>query len=149
MISDQIDQDIKEALKAKDAPRVSILRFLKAALHNMEISKKVDKLEDADTLQVISKLIKQHHESIEGFKKGKREDLVAKETRELEILKQYTPPEADREEIMMWVRAVVQETGAQGIQDLGKVMKGVMSKAQGRADGKVINEVVREVLGGP
>ena len=148
MLADKITQDLTGAMKARDTVRMSILRFLKAALANDAISKKTDKLDDAAVIEVIRKLIKQHEDSIEGFKKGNRDDLVSKETQELEILKSYCPPEAGREEILGWVREAVKESGAQGPQDLGKVMKRVMSKAKGKANGKRVNALALEVLGG-
>ncbi len=148
MLADKINQDLALAMKAKDALCVSILRFLKAALANAAIAKRVSQLEDADVVETVLKLIKQHEESIEGFKKGNRQDLVAKETKEMEILKKYCPPEASREEILEWLRSAIQESGAQGIGDLGKVMKAVMPKVKGKADGKRVNELAKELLGG-
>jgi len=148
VLIDQIEQHLKEALKARDALRVSTLRFLKASLLNLSIDKKVDRLEDGDVLGVIQKQIKQHQDSIEGFSKGKREDLVAKETKELEILKSYCPAEVDREELIQWIREAVRESDAKGIEDQGKVMKLIMTKAKGRADGKLVNELVRQILQG-
>ena len=145
---EKIDEDLKLALKAHDTLRVSILRFLKASLLNLSIEKRVQRLEDGDVLEVIAKLIKQHQDSIEGFTKGKREDLVAKETKELEILKSYCPKEASRDELLQWIQEAIQESGANGIQDLGKVMKLLIPKTKGKADGKVVNELVRGALEG-
>jgi len=146
MLVEKIDEDLKVAMKAHDALRVSTLRFLKASLLNLAIAKRVEKLEDVDVLEVISKLVKQHHEAIEGFSKGNRQDLVTQETKELVILKSYCPPEASREELLKWIKGAVQESGAQGLQDLGKVMKLVMPKTKGKADGKAVNDLVKQVL---
>lgn len=148
MLMDQIDRDLKSAMKEKDTLRVSTLRFLKASLLNLAIAKQTEKLEDSDVLEVLAKIVKQHQESIEGFKRGGREDLVAKETKELEILTSYLPPQASREELVQWIQDAIQESGAQGPQDLGKVMKTIMPKVKGKADGKTINELVREALEG-
>ena len=145
---EKIDEDLKFALKAHDTLRVSILRFLKASLLNLSIEKRVQRLEDGDVLEVIAKLIKQHQDSIEGFTKGKREDLVEKETKELEILKSYCPKEASRDELLQWIQEAIEDCGANGIQDLGKVMKLLILKTKGKADGKVVNELVRQALEG-
>lgn len=148
VLTEKIDQDLKRAMKDREDLRVSTLRYLKAFLINLAIDKKTEQLSDADVLDVISKLVKQHHESIEGFKKGGREDLVAKETTELEILKSYCPPQASREEILEWIKTAVQESNAKGLQDLGQVMKWIMPKVKGKADGGVVHELVRQVLEG-
>ena len=149
MLSEKIDQDLRLAMKEKDALRVSALRFLKASLTNLAIDKKVEKLEDPDVLDVITKQTKQHQEAIDGFKKGGREDLVTKETKELEILKSYLPPQASRKELLAWIEEAVQESGAQDLKDLGKVMKVIMPKTKGKADGKVVSELVRNFLQKP
>ena len=86
-LTEKIDEDLKTALKARDTLRVETIRFLKASLMNLAIAKKIERLEDADVLEMIGKQIKQHEEAIEGFSKGNRQDLVTKETKELEILK--------------------------------------------------------------
>lgn len=148
MLIDKIDEDLKSALKNRDALRVSTLRFLKASLLNLAIDKKGEKLEDSDVLEVIAKQVKQHQESIQGFSQGNRQDLVAKETQELEILKSYCPPQATDEELREWIRAAIAESGAKGPQDLGKVMKCIMPKTKGKADGKRVNDLVKEALEG-
>jgi len=145
---EKIDEDLKLALKAHDTLRVSILRFLKASLLNLSIEKRVQRLEDGDVLEVIAKLMKQHQDSIEGFTKGKREDLVVKETKELEILKSYCPKEASRDELLQWIQEAIEDCGANGIQDLGRVMKLLIPKTRGKADGKAVNELVRQALEG-
>ena len=148
LLSEKIDHDLKKALKEGDTLRVSTLRFLKASLINFAIEKKAKQLEDPDVLEVIAKLIKQHQESIQGFMKGNRQDLVEKETKELEILKSYCPPPLSREELLVWVKEAIQQSGAQDIRDLGKVMKLLIPKTKGQADGRLINELVKESLEG-
>ena len=148
MLVEKIDEDLKVAMKGRETLRVSTLRFLKASLIHLSIATRVEKLEDADVLEVIAKLVKQHQEAIEGFSKGNRQDLVTQETKELEILKSYCPPEASREELLGWIKGAVQESGAQGLQDLGKVMKLIMPKTKGKADGKTVNDLVKQVLEG-
>ena len=145
-LAEKIDQDLKVALKERDVLRLETIRLLKASLLNLAIAKRVEQLEDADVLETIAKLVKQHEEAIEGFSKGHRKDLVDKETKELKILRSYCPPQASREEILNWVKAAVQESGAGGIQDLGKVMKILIPKTKGKADGKLVNEMVRQML---
>ena len=148
LLAEKIEQDLKIALKQRDTLRVETIRFLRASLINLAIDKKVEKLEDTDVLNVISKLVKQHQEAIEGFQKGNRQDLVTKETKELEILRSYCLPQASREEILNWIREAVQESGAKGLQDLGKVMKILIPKTKGKAEGKLVNDLVKQVLEG-
>lgn len=148
MLVDKIDEDLKSALKNRDTLRVSTLRFLKASILNLAIDKKVEKLEDSDVLEVIAKLVKQHLEAIEGFSRGNRQDLVTKETQELEILRSYCPPQASDQELREWIQVAITESGAKGPQDLGKVMKCIIPKTKGKADGKRVNELVKEALEG-
>jgi uncharacterized protein YqeY len=134
-------------MKAKDAPRLSALRMLKAAIMNKGIEKGHD-LDDAEVLQVVSSLVKQRRDSIEQFEKGGRTDLVAKETGEIKVLEQYLPPAASAADIEAAVAAAIAETGASSPKDMGKVMKAVMPMLAGKnADGKTVNEIVRRKLG--
>jgi uncharacterized protein YqeY len=134
-------------MKAKDAPRLSALRMLKAAIMNKGIEKGRD-LEDAELLQVVSSLVKQRRDSIEQFSKAGRTDLVDKETAEIAVLEAYLPPAATAAEIEAAVSAAVAETGASSAKDMGKVMKAVMPMLAGKnADGKAVNEAVRRKLG--
>jgi len=149
MLEDRLLNDYKEALKSKDAIKVSTITFLRAAMQNLAIDKKKEKLDDADVITVIRKQIKQRQDSIEQFKKGNRKDLADKEEKELELLKGYLPKEFSPEEIRGMIEEVVAATGASGIKDMGKVMKEVTQKASGRADGKMVSELVRERLNRP
>lgn len=134
-------------MKAKDAPRLSTLRMMKAAITNKEVEKG-RALDDAEVLQVLGSLVKQRRDSIEQFSKGGRTDLVEKETREIAILEEYLPPAATSEDIDAAVAAAIAETGAASAKDIGKVMKAVMPKLAGKtADGRTINEAVRRKLG--
>jgi len=146
MLEDKIMNDYKEAMKAKDAIRVSILSFMRSQFMNVRIEKRKDKLDDVDVVPIIKKLIKQHQDSIEGFKAGNRQDLVDKETRELEILKTYLPEELSLEQLKGIIEEVIAAVGAASIKDMGKVMKEVTAKTAGRADGKVISDMVKEKL---
>ena len=147
-LNEQIAADMTAAMKAKDAPRLSALRMLKAAVMNKGVEKGRD-LEDAEVLQVVASLVKQRRDSIEQFGKAGRTDLVNKETSEMAILEHYLPPAVSVEEIEAAVAAAIAETGATSAKDMGKVMKAVMPKLAGKnADGKVVNDAVRRTLGG-
>ncbi|MBI2830882.1 MAG: GatB/YqeY domain-containing protein [Chloroflexi bacterium] len=138
--------DLKKAMLEKAQTRVSTLRLLKSAIVNTEIARNAP-LSDPDILGVIAKEVKQRQESIEAFKKGGRADLVAKEEAELAVLNEYLPRQLTRDEIVAEVRRVIQEVGAQGPRDKGKVMPKLMSQLKGKADGREINVVVTELLG--
>ncbi len=145
-ISEKIDSDLKEAMKQRDTIKISTLRMLRAAIKNLAIEKRTESLEDGDVLQIISKQARQHEDSIREFSRGGRQDLVEKETRELEILKGYLPRPLSSEEIVAIVGEVIAEVGAQTRADMGKVMKVCMEKMKGRADGRTISQIVSEQL---
>ncbi len=130
----------------RDEPRKSALRMLTAAIKNAEIEAGGE-LDEGSLLAVVQKQVKQRRESIAEFQKGGRDDLVERETQELEAFAGYLPEEASREEITEAARAAIAETGASGPRELGKVMPGLVKRFQGRADGRVISEIVREMLG--
>ena len=145
---EQISRDITEAMKARDAARLSALRMVKAAMMNSEVSKGRP-LEEPEAQQVLASLIKQRRDSIEQFRNGGRNDLVEKETAEVAILEKYAPPAASTAEIEQAVEAAIKETGAAGPKDMGRVMKAVMAALAGKsADGKAVNEIVRKKLAG-
>ena len=146
MLLEKIEEDLKSAMKAKDVTKVETLRMLKAALHNFLIEKRKETADDNELIGLIQKQIKLRQDSIEGFKKGGRQDLVDKETREKTILESYLPAALSDEEIKTLVKKVIQETGASSKVDLGKVMKEAMAKSQGRADGKRINQIATVLL---
>jgi uncharacterized protein len=146
MLEEKILEDYKLAMKAKDTLKSSVLSFLRAQILNAAISKKKDKLDDMEALAVIKKQVQAHQESIEQFKKGNREDLVQKEERELEVLKLYLPPPLPEEEIQKIIDEVVLSTGAQGLKEMGKVMKEVNARTGPAADGKLVSELVRKKL---
>lgn len=142
MLAEKIASDMKEAMRAKDAPRLSTLRLLKSALEYSKIDKKQETLADADVVAVIKKQIKQRQDSIEGFEKGGRSDLVDKEKAELAVLKSYLPEELSAAQIEEVVKAVIAELGATTKADMGKVMKAVQAKIAGRADNKLVSQTV-------
>jgi len=144
---DQITKDIADAMRAKDPIRLAPLRMLKAALMNREVEKG-RALDGAESLQVVSSLIKQRRDSIEQFQKGGRTDLADKELREIARLEAYLPPPLDAAAIERAVDEAIAETGAASQKDLGRVMKAVMPKlAGGAVDGRAVNEIVRRKLG--
>ena len=147
LLRDKVNADIATAMKAKEAPRLSALRMLKAAIMNKGIEKSHD-LDDAEVLQVVSTLVKQRRDSIEQFSKAGRSDLVEKETAEISILEEYLPPAASAADIDAAIAEAIAETNATSARDMGKVMKAVMPKLAGKnADGRAVNEAVRRKLG--
>jgi len=147
-LNERVAGDITAAMKAKNAPRLSALRMLKAAIMNKGVEKGRD-LDDGEVLQVVSALVKQRRDSIEQFQKAGRQDLVDKETGDVTVLEEYLPPAASAEEVDAAVTAAIAETGAASPKDMGKVMKAVMPKLAGmHADGKAVNETVRRKLAG-
>ncbi len=143
---ERIEADLKASLKKQDSVRLSTLRMLLAAIRNLEIEKKVARLEDPDIIQTIQKQIKQRRDSIEQFGKGGRQDLVDKEAAELAILESYMPEQLKSDELVKLVEGAIAQTGAILKKDAGGVMKLVMEKVKGRADGKVVNQLVMERL---
>ena len=145
-IREQLEADLKQAMLQRDAGRRDTLRLTLAALHNARIAAGKE-LDDTAALAVLSKEAKQRRESIEEFRKGGRQDLVDKEEAELAVLSAYLPQQAERSEIAEAARRVMAEVGASGPKDIGKVMPVLMQQFRGRADGRDVNEVVRELLG--
>jgi len=141
-----ITDDIKGAMKSGDTVKKDTLRMLIASVNNAEKARQSD-LDNADILGLIAKEVKRHQESIDAFKQGNRQDLVDKEEAEMAILQSYLPEQMSREDIAAAAREVIGVVGAQGTGDKGKVMKELMPKLKGKADGKEINDVVTELLG--
>jgi len=149
MLEEKIFNDYKEALKAKDSLKSSVLSFLRAEMMNTALSKKKDKLEDIDAIAVIKKQIKARQDSIEQFTKGGRQDLADKEIKELEILKNYLPPQMPEEEVKKIIEEIILAAGATSMKDMGKVMKEAAERIGTAADGKLISELVRQKLSNP
>lgn len=143
----QIQEDLKRSMKAKDGNRVSVLRFLLSSIQNREIEKR-DALDDEEVLAEITTSAKRRKESMEAFGEGGRMDLVEKEAAELAILQEYLPEQLSPDEIRGVVQEVVEAVGAKTASDLGKVMKELMPRLRGKADGKLVNEIVQEALSG-
>lgn len=132
-------------MKEGDKVRVSVIRLVLADINNAEIAKGIP-LEDSDILSVFAKQVKQHRESIDAFSKGNRPDLVLKEESELAVLLQYLPKQMSREEIITAARHVMEEVGARGPGDKGKVMSKLMAQLKGKAEGREVNAVISELL---
>ena len=147
-LREKIESDVKTALKAGAKDKVSTLRMLIAALKNKQIDKR-RQLSEEEVIETIRSLIKQRKDSIEQFAKGHRQDLVDKETAEVAVLEAYLPAQLSREELEVMVRNAVAQTGAQGARDMGKVMKALLPMVGGRADGKLVSELVKQALGKP
>jgi hypothetical protein len=145
-LRDTIDADVKDALKSGAKDKVSTLRMLNAALKNKQIDRRRPLTED-EVIETVRSLIKQRHDSIEQFAKGGRQDLVNKETAEIAVLERYLPQQLAREELEAMVRAAITQTGAHGARDMGKVMKAIIPMVGGRADGKLVSELVKNALG--
>lgn len=143
----KLRDDLKDSMRKRDENRTGTLRMLLSAVGYVQMAKQAP-MEDSDVLGVISKEAKQRLESIEAFKSGNRPDLVAKEQVELEILQAYLPKQMSHEEVVAAVRAVISATGAKSLQDKSKVMPKLVAELKGKADGRVINTVVTELLSG-
>ena len=146
MLEEKILNDYKEAMKARDSLKSSVLSFLRADMMNLAVAKKKKALDDSEVITVIKKQIKQRQDSIEQFTKGDRIEMAEKEKKELELLKPYLPPEISGDEIKKVIEEVVAATAASGMKDMGRVMKEVNAKIAGQADGKLVSDLVRERL---
>jgi len=147
MLQEKLMADLKEVMKAGDKTRLEVIRMVRARIKNAEIAKQKI-LDDSDVLDVIAREVKQRRESIAEFKKADRQDLVSKEEAELAILLEYLPQQMSREEILAAARRVIEEVGARGPGDKGKVMQSLIPQLKGKAEGRDINEVVTELLSG-
>ncbi len=141
----KLSDDLKQAMKGGDKVRRSVIRLVIAAVRNAEIARQAA-LEDTDILGIIAKEVRQRRESIEAFRQGNRQDLVAQEEAELTILNEYLPRQMTRGEIIVAARQVIEGIGAQGPGDKRKVMPQLIAQLKGSADGREINAVVTELL---
>jgi len=144
-LREKLDQDLIEAMKRREKERLSVLRMVRSEIKNQEIKERKP-LDESALLALLARSAKQRRDSIEQFRKGAREDLVAQETRELEILLDYLPRPLTDDELRKVVAKTVTQVGATSMKEMGAVMKQVMAEVGGRADGKRVNQMVREVL---
>ena len=145
-LAERIDSDLKDAMRAKNAARLGVLRGLKSAMKYAAIEKADAGLDDAAATQVIRKQVKQRQDSIESFEKGGRPELAAKEKEELEILNGYLPKGLSADELSAMVRQTIAEVGATSNAQMGGVMKALQGKVAGRADGKTLSQEVQRQL---
>jgi uncharacterized protein YqeY len=158
-LKQKLDDDLKQSLRNKETLKTSTLRMLLSAIkyaemkrQELEYKKGITSdprqlvLNDADILGVIAKEVKQREDSIAAYKAGNRQDLVNQESAEMEILKSYLPQQLSRDQIVLEAKLIIEEVGAKGPADKGKVMGKLVAKLKGKADGKVINDVVTEIL---
>lgn len=141
----KIDKDLKEALRQKNEIKLSVLRLIKASAKNKSIEKQSPLNED-EMNSLLSSMIKQRKESIEHYARASRQDLVQREQQEIDIIKSYLPQELSLQEIDIIINEAIQECNASGVNDIGKVMKLIVPKTRGRADGKYLNERVKSLL---
>jgi hypothetical protein len=148
-LQERIDSELKDAMRAKDAQKLGVLRMLKSALKNVAIEKggASANLDDTEATQVIRKQVKQRQDSIESFEKGGRPELAQKEKEELAILTSYLPQAMSSDELAQVVRETIAETGATSRAEMGAVMKALQAKVAGRVDGKTLSQEVQKQLG--
>lgn len=149
MLEEKILNDYKEAMKARDNLKSSVLSCLRADFINAAIARKKSALDDSECFAVIKKQVKQHQDSVEQFRKGSRNDLAEKEEKELRILESYLPKQLSEPELKIIIEEAVGLTAASGIKDMGRVMKEVAARVQAAADGRLISDLVKKRLSQP
>lgn len=146
-LKERLQSDLKEALRNRDEPRKLVIRMALTAITNAEVAQGGD-LDDAGVVAVLQKQARQRQDTIAELRQVDRPDMLARDEAELAILEEYLPKLLSREEIVQEAHQVISETGATGMAQMGAVMRELMSKLKGRADGRLVNEVVRELLSG-
>ncbi|HDR47129.1 MAG TPA: GatB/YqeY domain-containing protein [Geoalkalibacter subterraneus] len=144
-LTEQLNAAMKEAMKAKDSLRLGTIRMIRSAIQNREIEEK-GALDDQAVIGVLSTLAKQRRDSIDAFRDSARTDLAEKEERELEVIQEFLPQQLDEAQIEAIIEEAVAQTGAESPRDMGKVMKIVVPRTTGRADGRLVSEKVKERL---
>lgn len=149
-ILEQLTQDIAASMKSKEEGhdlRTSTLRMIKAAVKNAEIAKRgKDDLTEDDIVSILSTMVKQRKESVDQYVAAGRQDLADKEDREISIIREYLPKQLSSEELDAVIRTTIQETGVTSMKEIGRLMKDLMPKVKGKADGKVVNQKIKEIL---
>jgi len=146
-LEEKIEAEVKAGMKARDKVKVSTLRMIRADIATFKLDRSKNEITDDEVVKIIRRHVRQHKDSIEQFEKGKRQDLVDIEKKELDILLGYMPKQMSEEELKKIVSEVLRETGASDKSAMGKVMKAVMEKVSGRADGKSVSRIVASMLG--
>ena len=145
-LKERLDEDLKKAIREQDVLHRSVIRIIRSEVHNEEIALQKPLDDDDAIIGVISRQVRQRRESIYEFRRGNREDLVEREEAELAVLLDYLPPQLTREELTALAQGVIQEMGAQGPGDKGKVMGKLMPQVKGKTEGSAVNEVVSKLL---
>lgn len=145
-LSDQLNQEIKAAMLARDADTLSTLRLLKSAIGYSQIEQKKESLTDAELIAIVQKEVKKRKDSVEQYESGGRPELAAKEKSEVAVLEKFLPKPLSAEELEALVKATIQEVGATSKKDMGIVIKAVQAKAAGRAEGKTVSGLVGKLL---
>ncbi len=143
-----IFNDMKKALKENEKLKLSTLRLIRAAIKNAEISKK-DKLTEDEVIGIVNRNLKKLEESLDMFTKGQRPELAEKAKKEIEIVKKYLPEQLSEEEVEKIVKETIAKFGFKGLQDIGPAMREIIPQLKGKADGKMVNKMVRDLLGNP
>jgi len=144
-LKDQLQADLKTAMKDKDKVKKSSITMIRAAILQVEKDQKVE-LEEDQILEIIAKQLKQRRDGLAEFEKAQRDDLIQQAQEEITIIESYLPTQLTVDEIKVIVAETIKETGAVDVKDMGKIMSALMPKVKGRADGKLVNQVVRESL---
>jgi len=144
-LSERLNEDMKLAMKSQDKFKLTVIRMVRAAIKNIEIDQRKT-LDDQEVLDVLSREIKQRKDSLQEFEKAGRDDLAVTVKAEIEILMEYLPQQLSEEEVKAIVQQTIQEVGASSKADMGKVMGALMPKVKGRADGKIVNQAVQQLL---
>lgn len=145
-IKDKLKDDLIAAMREKDAVRKNVVQLIKAGVLQVEKDKKIT-LDDEGVLDVIAKQLKQRRDSLPDYEKSGREDLITQLKREMELLMEYLLQQLSHDELVVIVKEAIEKTGAQSVKDMGRIMSEIMPKTKGRADGKEINSIARELLG--
>ncbi len=145
MLLEKLQEEMKKALKSGDKDRLSVIRMLISEIKKVQIDQKKE-LSDDEIIQILQRYAKQRKEAIEQYKKANRQDLVEKEEKELKIVQEFLPEQLTEEEIEKIVNQIIEETGASSMKDMGRVMKTVMEKVKGRAEGSVVSKIVKQKL---
>lgn len=144
-LKERLLEDMKEAMKSKNKQKLSVIRMARAAIKNVEIDKRKD-LEDNEVIEVLAKEVKQRRDSIKEYEKAGKEDIVVDLNKEIEILSDYLPEQLTEDELEVLVNESIEELGASSMADMGKVMGTIMPRVKGRADGNIVNTLVRQKL---
>jgi uncharacterized protein YqeY len=144
-LSDRLNEDMKQAMRGQEKFRLSVIRMVRSSIKNVEIDLRRS-LEDNEVLDILNRELKQRKDSLQDFEKAGRDDLVDALKVEIEIIAEYMPTQLTEDEITVIVKQTIQETGASTKADMGKVMGALMPKVKGRSDGKLVNQVVQQLL---